>query len=207
MVDETLWDMLPISSLQLQLVEPKEFNRMAGGGSIAASLGDPYWVAKGTLARRSLPQARTYEARLSRLSRAGARLTVYDPQLNGPAADPGGILIEGASVTVAALNADGVSLRLAGLPGRYTITPGDYLGATISGVPHLFRAVTGVTSFAGGYADFFEVEPWLPAGLTVGTAVELIRPRFIGQVTVFGPPTLSRGRSENGSFTIEQVFD
>ncbi|MBN8295011.1 hypothetical protein JI664_23800, partial [Rhodobacter sp. NTK016B] len=60
---------------------------------------------------------------MSRLRRPGQRIDVFDPFRNGPAADPGGILLDGTTITIAALNADGVSLRLDGLPGRYTITP------------------------------------------------------------------------------------
>ncbi|MBN8294978.1 hypothetical protein JI664_23630, partial [Rhodobacter sp. NTK016B] len=101
---------------------------------------------------------------------------------------------------------DGVSLRLDGLPGRYTITPGDYLGVTVSDVPYLFRAVTGVTSFGGGYADFFEVEPWLPPQITTGLEVKLVRPVMRAQVINYQPGMRELDHVSAGMLTLQQVF-
>ncbi|WP_370342876.1 hypothetical protein [Pararhodobacter marinus] len=207
MIDETTWRLLPIRRSLFDLIEPQEFNRPAGGGAIPASLGDPLWTARVEFAPALPAAANHWRSALSRLRRPGQRIDAFDPFRNGPAADPGGILLDGATISIAALNADGVSLRLAGLPGRYTITPGDYLGVTVSGVPYLFRAVTGVTSFAGGYADFFEVEPWLPPEVTVGLAVTLVRPVMRGQVIEYQPGMRELDHVSGGFLTLQQVFD
>lgn len=79
--------------------------------------------------------------------------------------------------TVTVQSAGGRSLALTGLPGGYALSVGDKIQIVTAGGRHAFVEVSeDVTANGGGVTAAFQVFPSLPASVSFGDAVTLIRP-------------------------------
>ncbi len=203
--DTTAFAGLQYSVFRIDSVEPVESNQMASG-AITASLGDPLWVVTMTLADGPSALSRASDAVLSRLRRPGQTLTVYDPTVNGPAADPKGILLGESAPVIGDLDADGVSLTIEALPAGYVLSPGDWLGVTVGSVPQLYRVVIGAQADASGTTPLIEVEPPIRFDVTEGLALTLVRPVMLARVVTYTSPQRTPWSARGWNLVLEQVF-
>ncbi len=109
--------------------------------------------------------------------------------------------------TVTVQSAAGRSLALTGLPGGYALSVGDKIQIVTAGGKHAFVEVSeAVTSNGGGVTAAFRVFPSLPASVSSGDAVTLIRPACACILVPgsFRPGTVSGNIVRDISFSIIQ---
>lgn len=172
---------LRISVSRLWINEPRQIDRTASGSILSASLGDAVW--RGTFITpptNDRSRAARIDALLSVLDRAGSSFLVYDPSKPYPAADPDGSILGVSTPAVSALDSgDARLLSLDGLPADYQLTAGDLIGWQYGSSPvryALHRIVSDVQANGSGETALFEVTPFIQPGVTVSTAVTLIKP-------------------------------
>lgn len=179
MTDTTFFGGLKVTNVMMMLSDPQEISRLGDGSILKASLGAALWTGEATLPSGPHRLQSEAEVRLARLMRAGETLLVYDPRSNGPAADPGGAILGASTPTIHTLDADNRRLRVQGLPVGYQLSVGDWIGWTYGGSPVRYaahRIETAAVADGSGLTPLFAVEPFTRPGVTVGTAVNLIRP-------------------------------
>lgn len=187
MTDTTFFGGLRVTGVMMMLSDPQEINRLGDGSILKASLGAALWAGEATLPSGPHRQQAEAEARLARLMRAGETLLVYDPRSNGPAADPGGVILGASTPTIHTLDADNRRMRVTGLPVGYQLTAGDWIGWTYGSSPvryALHRLETDATADGTGLTPLFAVEPFIRPGATVGAAVVLVRPPMKAVMTI-----------------------
>ncbi|WP_323775954.1 hypothetical protein [Leisingera sp.] len=180
-IDTTFFGLLRKHQIRFRLSEPVETNRLASGEVLTASLGAALWVGEITCFQAHYSVAQEIEARIDKLQRPGEFFEAYDPRFNGPKSDPDGVLLGASTPVIASLGGDNRSLTLSGLPSGYELSAGDYIGWQYGTNPVRFavhRLATGATADGAGLTPIFEVSPHVRTGVTVGTAVNLVRPRI-----------------------------
>lgn len=186
MTDTTFFGGLKVTNVMLTLSDPQESNRLGDGSVLKASLGAALWAGEASLPSGPHHLQAEAEVRLARLMRAGETLLAYDPRSNGPAADPGGVVLGTSTPTIHTLDADNRRMRLTGLPVGYQLSVGDWIGWTYGSSPTRYaahRIETAAVADAAGLTPLFAVEPFIRPGVTTGTAVTLVRPPFKAVVT------------------------
>lgn len=179
MTDLTFFGGIKKASAKLSLSDPQEVNRLADGSVIKASLGAALWQGELSLIPGYHADQGGIEVKLAKLIRAGQTFLAYDTRYNGPAADPGGVILGSATPTIHTLDGDNRRMRVTGLPSGYQLQAGDWIGWQYGTNPvryALHRIETGATASGAGLTPLFAVEPFIRAGVTTGTAVTLIRP-------------------------------
>ena len=168
---------LAIAAQAFRLELPRQFSRLANGQVIPSRAGASYWRGSASLAPAYHANAAEYEVDLMALDRPGAVFDVYDARFNGPRADPGGVILDTATPSLHTVSGDNGSIRIAGLPGSYVISKGDYIGWTrANGSKALHRARATVTASLAGLTPLVAVEPLVRAGDATGVGVVLVRP-------------------------------
>jgi hypothetical protein len=178
-IDTSFFDLLRLSRGSFFLNEPTEASRLGNGEMITASLGAALWRGEFTAFPQRHSAAAEIEARIAVLQRPGEFFTLYDRRACGPRSDLLGTVLGGSSPTIYTLDADNKRLTVDGLPAGYEIQSGDYIGWEYGSNPErkaLHRVVTGAIADGGGRTPLFEVAPHIRTGVTVGTAVSLVRP-------------------------------
>lgn len=189
------WDWLPIDQLIWDAPENVETGMTGRGETIAAELAPQVWQASVTLGRCKPDETARIEVMLSLLRKPGRPFFAYDRRRPFPGLDPRGLIIDGATVTLASVP----SLRevsLSGLPARFPLSIGDYLAFSYSGGRRaLHRVAVPVTANDSGVTTAFEVAPMLSPGATVGAAVSLTRAACAMQIV---PNSVQPGPSRHG---------
>ena len=171
------FDVLCPATGEIELVEPVEESRTAGGAILRSSLGEPLWRGRLTMTLRGHRQAMAAEAVAALLRRPGATFLATDPRYRGPRLDPGGGALGAATPSLHTLDADNRRIRVQGLPAGYVLSPGDLIGWTYGSPARaaLHRLVTGATADGSGITPLFEVAPRIRGG-AASASVELVRP-------------------------------
>ena len=201
------WDRLPIDQLIWDDPENVDTGMTGRGESISAELAPQLWQVSVTLGRCKPDEAAWIETMLSVLRTPGRSFLAHDHRRPYPQLDPSGVMIRGASVTIASVPSRR-ELSLAGLPARYPLAVGDYLAFSYSGGRRaLHRVVEPVAANNSGVTPVFEVSPMMAPGATVGAAVALSRPACGFQIVKgsITPGPARSGWSEGTSFRIAQT--
>jgi len=133
-----------LADLDQAYAEWQRNQRSAAGGAAGGT-------AKEGTALADLIDAQMQE--LAVLRGAGASFMAYDVTRGAPLFDPTGAVLGAATPTIHELLAGARELRLAGLPGGYVISSGDYVGFACGLGPvrqALHRVVTGGVAGVGG---------------------------------------------------------
>jgi hypothetical protein len=198
---------LPVQEVEFGLERQAQINNLAGGEILSAEVAPSLWGGTVYLAPMPKRAAAQVQAYLADLSRPGNSFEVTKPHQIGPAADPSGAGLAGATPSVAEVDATNAHrLRLAGLPSDYALTPGDFLAFTYDPGTSPRRAfhqvVEGQASGLGGaQADFMRVQPEVRAG-TISGAVALLRPAMLA---VLVPGSVAHGTTR-GNVTFGLAF-
>lgn len=202
----SFYDTLKIAAQGFRLNIPRTFSRLANGQVIPQSLGFPYWSGVAQIAPAYHADAGAYEVQLMGLDRPGQTFLAYDSRYNGPRADPGGVILGSAAPTLHSINANNQSVRIAGLPGNYVISAGDYIGwQRASGIYSLHRAKATVTASGAGLTPFIAVEPLVLQGEAAGVAVALVEPVCRAMVTESNYGNGARLITSGASFAWQEV--
>lgn len=208
-VDASFFGGLRVSSVEWSLSRATSHTRLHDGTVIPIERGAPLWRGVVTLADAYHRRAAEIEARLAKLTGAGQFFLAHDPRYRGPQMDRDGLILGGATPTIHTLDPDGRRLRVTGLPGGYSLSPGDWIGWTYGENPTryaLHRLVTGATASAGGLTPLFEVVPAIRPGASVGAAVALVKPQAKALVV---SAEYGRGRAlitDGATFEITQTL-
>lgn len=172
-------DILRVKSMTLHCPTPKTRSQTRGGQMLQARLGPSLWQGECHLEFTSLPRTNGLRALIDLLLDENASFLLSPRDYFGPAADLGGVILAGASVTLQAVASNGRDVTLAGLPPGYKLTGDDLFSFTYGSNPvrhALHRLVSGGTS-SGGQVTV-EVWPRVATGWAAGSPVNLVKPRF-----------------------------
>lgn len=202
MTDTVFFGGIKKASAKLSLSDPQEVNRLGDGSVLKSSLGAALWQGELSLIPGYHADQGTIEVKIAKLMRAGETFLVYDTRYDGPAADPDGAILGSATPTIHTLDADNRRLRVTGLPAGYLLQAGDWIGWQYGSSPSryaLHRLETEATADGAGLTPLFAVEPFIRPGVTVGTAVTLVRPPIKAVMTQAdygaGRPLITEGPS------------
>lgn len=158
----------------------------------SAQLATPLWGAAYSLYSKQPSEAREINAKVYALDGMRKTMLWADPYYEGPAS---GVTSGLDGVTISGIRADRSAISLGGLPVGFALTPGDYLSVDFGSDRIFFGTFVegGLADIAGDIGES-DVYPYLPLGISVGAAVELVRPRFKAMVTEFTPFANFRGR-------------
>lgn len=205
------WDLLPIREFVLEPSEPQELIRSRGGMVRAARIGQPLFVGRVLLDLLPLSLELQLQPLLGLVGRAGATFTVSDPRRPGPAADPTGATLGGATPTLTASATDTREAQIDGLPSGYVLTQGDALAFEYGAAPvrrGYHRVVQTVTADGSGSVAAVELDPPLRDGVGGPVSLTLVQPSLAVRMI---PGSLDLGAKRGGvregvAFGIEEVI-
>lgn len=172
-------DRLRIASAPFVLQEYQQLSGLGTGDVLAAQLAPSRWSTSVTLVPERHTVARQIQALIESLNGPMQSFYLYCPTNCYPAADPGGTLLGGNTVTIHAVGENNRSLQLDGLPAGYKITAGDALSFDYGSDPvrrAYHRAAETVVADGSGVSPLFDLSHHLAAGVTTGLAVALKKP-------------------------------
>lgn len=192
----------------MSLERYEETSGTAIGQIISRQIALPKWQFECSLASMSFGEAGEIRALIDRLGRSG-QFYMFDPWRPYPKNDPLGAVLGSRTVTIHTIGSDNRSLRIAGLPNSYVLSPGDGLSFNRGSDPvrrSFHRVVEAATASAAGLTPLFEVEPHLRVGTVTGTVVTLRKPAAKMQITSFTPGGARGMRIHGMSFTAIESF-
>jgi hypothetical protein len=148
---------------------------LAGGSPRSADVGEPLWMAKVITTRLTRAEARVVDARINALRGALNSFYLWNPAGQYPLADPRGLILGAAVVTVSAFTS--TTVTFAGLPAGYQLSIGDFWSLDYTGPRRIFHQLTSVGVADGsGVTGAISVTPPIDVANPVGMAVTLKRP-------------------------------
>lgn len=205
-------DILPIEKVTFDVIRFDEFDAKGSGHDLVADLADPKWMAD--VLMRSLTNAEARQVAALARKRYGSMFSfmLYDPSHPYPAADPGGVILGGATPTVGTIGVDGQSIAITGLPAGYVLTVGDK-GQIVYGdddeFNYYFEFSENVTANGAGNTIAVQVYPHVPIELVTGAAIILRKPACkmtFNPGNTFAPGQSSGNRTSGVRFSaIEKV--
>lgn len=166
--------------VQLEIMRNDEQSGSGDGRYWTAQLARPLWKATLTLAAKHAADARALNAKIWALDGTKNAFLWSDPSYSGAT---GGAA--GTGVTVSAISTDRTRVSLTGLPASFAIAAGDRLSISYgSGRVYYGTFAEDRTASSAGAAASTAVFPYIPAGVSVGDAVEMDKPFF----KAFVPP-------------------
>lgn len=199
-------DVLRVESLTLHCPTPKSRSQTRGGQMLQARLGPSLWQGDCKLAFAQGVKTGGLRALLDLLLDENASFLLSPHDYYGPAADPGGVILGGATVTLQAVATNARDVTLAGLPAGYKLTGDDLFSFTYGTNPTrhaLHRVVFGATASSGGQITV-EVWPRVRTGWAVGAQVRLVKPRFKAIMDEREPGASMKVFHSGASFTFIQ---
>lgn len=202
----TVFARLPIASVEWDIRRNDQLAGLGSGDVMQTELADPVWSAAVTLGRGLHDELKQAAALIRRLHGAKQPFFMCDPTSLFPQADPKGLTLGAAAVTVRAVSANRSILQLQGLPAGYVLTIGDKLQIAYAGGRHAFHEVAETAAATvGGQLDV-QVFPFLPFSLAIGLAVTLKQPAcpVVVDPATHRPGTARRSITEGAGFTVIQ---
>ena len=190
---------LPVTECEFHLPATLATSRTRGGTVLTARVSERLWTGKVTLAPQRHRDAAGIEAKVSALLEPGRSFLAHPLPFHFPQADPHGAGLDGYAPVLCSIEAGGRELSIAGLPGDYVLSPGDFLSFAYGTNPTrygLHQVVTATIANSAGLTPKVEVTPAVRQGANAGTAVTFVRP-FIKAILLpppsrrFGPAVAS----------------
>ncbi|WP_264213220.1 hypothetical protein [Leisingera thetidis] len=176
---DKFFDDLPIARFTARPGDASTLSETYGGEVIKHRHGSRLWAGRIVLDKDYHHVLAAIEARLALLEEPGASFLLTDPRQPDPIADPGKVILGGASPVIESLTANNRELKLSGLPAGYVVSRGDLLGFTYGDNPARYayhRVATGKTADGSGVTGNIEVTPFIRPGAETGAAVTLGNP-------------------------------
>ena len=145
-----------------------------GAALLVADLGPAKWSAELTTVSLPHDDAEAIMALIDSLGGGLRTFYLYDTRRFGPREDPDGT-IYGASTPEVDAVADSYNLSIAGLPAGYQIKHGDRLSIAYGYRTYLGKFTEDGTADGSGDLASIGVAPPLPAGVTSGDDVSLVK--------------------------------
>lgn len=166
-----------------------ESSGTARGDIITKEIAAPKWIADVSLARCNNRDADEMQALLEAVLPHG-RFYLYNVRRPYPAADPTGEILSDGEPILQALGSNNVSLRVSGLPSRYTLTAGDMIAFNRGNRRSLHRIVETGEATSSGLSPYLAIRPPLKPGSEAGVRVFLKKPAALMMIA---PGSFSAG--------------
>lgn len=191
-------NLLPKSASLWRVHRTDEFAGMTSAQTIPIEMADPIWAVDFDLDKCTWSEARVLQARLNALQGSFKTFYLTDPMCEFPAADPGGVILGTANVTIHTIDpTTRDAVRFAGLPAGYVLTEGDKWSVNFgSGRRACFSMLETVTASGAGITPLAQVLMPIHTGITTTLQVTLIRPSAKFRVA---PNSLDLGKTRHGS--------
>lgn len=193
-------------SIKFDLQRNDEQSGSGDGRYWVAELAPPLWTATIGLKGLKANDGRRMAALMRALGANGTFL-LYDPRACYPISDPGGAVLGSATVIVASIGSDRLSLGLAGLPSAYALSVGDRIQIDyLSGKIGYHDVVGEAAADASGIIAALPVYPALASAIVPGDVVTLIKPccKMMMVPGSVDPGTWSDGLDGGAGFTAIQ---
>lgn len=189
------FDRLPIRSAEMAPAPNLAVSTLGGGQVLTAQVAPTLWRGTLSLAPMGYDAADAAAARISSLLATNGRFFVTTIHRAGPASDPDGAVVAGASPKISGRNAAG-QVSFSGLPGGYELRAGDLFALDFQaggGTLHaLHQIAADVSAGGGGSTALVDVVPALQPAVSTGTAVRFRRPAC---AAVIDPGSVRMGAS------------
>ncbi len=205
----TFFDRLGFTAFQMSLPPIMERNETEGGEIITVEHGAQLWSGSATCRINPYTDGSDIEALFETLQRSDATFQAYDKLRQWPRDDADGALIATSSPTVSPVADNSRAVRLNGLPSGYVLSRGDLLSFTYASNPTrigLHRVIVPATANAGNAIAELEVHPPIRSGLANNTALRLVKPICKAKLISYDPPTATRSRRAEISFSWRQTL-
>lgn len=172
-------DKLRILSAPFVVEEQQQLSGLGTGDVLAAQLAPSRLTADVTLAPERHARAREIQALIESLNGPIHSFYFYSPANCYPAADPGGVVLGSAAVTIQSIGANNKSVRLAGLPAGYELRIGDAFAFDYGSNPSRrawHRLAEDVSANGAGVTPLVELTQNLRPGVVAGLAVTFKKP-------------------------------
>lgn len=206
------FNLLPINSGALELMENYEAEETGNGEILTADLGQRLWEMSVTIRKGSYDEIEDVRALLNVFRAAGASFFAFPIPRNFPRFDPTGSILGSNVPKLHTVNANNRDIRLSSLPNGYRIARGDFLSFSYGANPtrHALHQVVNsvVAADSSGLTPLFEVRPAIRPGFTLNSNVKLTKPEFKAFI-VPGSGNLgtsSQQQTSGVSFTIRQTL-
>lgn len=200
---------LPVKSIRFDAPVQVEASQTGRGEFYTAEIGQQLWVGRVSLGQMTTLETSNIQTLLNLLEPPGRSFYAYDTRRPAPLSDPLGTILGASVPTIQSLPSGNREMALQALPAGYVLTRGDYIAFDYGGVRALHRVVAATAVASGvGVTPVFEVLPFLQPGVTVGTAVTLIKaackavmiPGSVDYGTTF------HGHTEGSAFDFQQTL-
>lgn len=162
------------------LSEARTSDQTEGGAILTARRGTRLWRGSGRIVLNTARELEPVRGLLDLLCEPGASFLIGDRACQYPLADPDGTTLGAATVTVQSTGSDRRDLWLEGAPAGYVLSEGDHLAIGMGGGRISYHRVVQGGTFSAAHSPprtgTLEVRPTLPAAVTAGNEVWLLRP-------------------------------
>jgi hypothetical protein len=201
-------DLFKVTDCSLMLNWQQESSGSGSGETLYADRAPALWAGTVTTADMYIADAEGIMALLD--SRAGGLKTMLLPNYRGglyPSSDPDGSIF-GSATPVAGTIADRFHLAFTGFPAGYVLPLGTHFQIVFdTSRYYLGKFAEARTADGSGAVTSVEVAPALPASISGGEAVTVIKPaaKFV-VVPNTAKPTLTNSLTERISFDVKQTY-
>jgi hypothetical protein len=202
-------DLFGSNEASLFLPPMVQTSRTRGGALIRARLGERLWTGRVVATENTHARLDRLRGRIEVLQDAGGSFLMTPRHRQGPIADPFGVTLGAAVPLLNTIAASRREIRISGLPAGYVLSDGDFLSLTYGSDPLRYwfaRVVVGGTADGSGLTPLVEVTPNVPAAISTGGTVTLVRPVFKAVITSASPGVARPASSGGVSFDFIQTF-
>lgn len=169
-----LSDRLCVQSTSFDQQRNDELSGTGDGRIWTARLASPLWTARLNLHSMRAARAREISSKIWALDGTRRSFIFADPSYRPSS---GATSLSGA--TIASISADRTMIGISGLPAGYAVQPGDFLSVPWASDRIFFGSFAeSRQANSAGVMGQLAVTPYLPHGILVGAAVELVNPQL-----------------------------
>ena len=207
---EDFADHLHLTGADFWLDEAVATAETGGGAAVRVAYGSEMWVGSASIGANSREDAALLTARLNYVRRANGSFLLYPPNCH-PQDDPGGRKVRGYRPRIDFVAEDGAHVRIVGLPRRYLLLPGDFIGFEYGSPARraLHQVVDRRHSHSDGVMYEVQLTPYVRPGVALASTPVILRKPAIKAViepgSYGGLPYLA-GHQGGGSFRWRQVL-
>lgn len=203
------FDQLGFTAFQMSIPPIMETNETSGGEIISVEYGPQLWTGSATCRINPYDRGEEIVALFETMLRSDATFLAYDKLRQWPVKDYMGLSVASASPKVSPVSGNNRAVRLTGLPATYVLERGDLISFNYSTNPTrgaLHRVATRAVGTSSGVIAELEVNPAIRPGLAADTDLKLVPAVCKAKITQYTPPTSSRSRRADLSFSWRQTL-
>lgn len=201
------WELCHFTEFQWEPVRYEGMQQLASGQIIVVQRGKPKWGGSGSLRPELIPKGLELMAKFGWLRGSLGTFGAYDQRRPYPKKDPTGSIVAASSPTISEIHVDKDMVRFNNLPNGYELTVGDYFSVGY-GAGGMYRYLDRLMESAvatGGSTSLIRVEMGVPAGVSVGNAVDFAKPRAFCRLVPGGLKPISSQAYTSGGASLQWI--